>query len=472
MDEQNAAFSNYWLTPLVSGDYRLTVNQTSTLTGFRDPGTELRFSVSVNRFHLPDDQIYSVYPPRDSIGIYDKTLPHIVLHDPLFPWQQAMGDQSKEPVLPWTFLLVLSEDEPAKRASMQIKEALSPSPGTYFPPITLNELEKPEDTCDILELERDFFIRIMPTKEDLPYMAHVRTVNIDNKVTDPAVRGTNFSCLIANRYPKAPEGTQGEGFTQGVKHTAYLVSLDGYQNYIDGQKPAGIMASSHVRLCVLYSYSFTVQQASYDFKTLIEGLSVGTLLKPSNSEGDAKKILDLGYLPMEHVLRDTSQTVSWYRGPFLPCKAADDKPGIGSFSDAWLLYDPETGMFDTSYAAAWQMGKLLTQQNRSAAIELMRWRLSLKLNAVKQLNEILVKSNFQDCCNDLCPQAVWQSLFPELPKADSTGLLDTPYGGKLQRLNSLLHTSCQDALIQEADCPNQESLLQLLHKIEEEEADD
>ena len=55
------------------------------------------------------------------------------------------------------------------------------------------------------------------------------------------------------------------------------------------------------------------------------------------------------------------RSVSWYRGPLLPypAKAAIKVPV--SSADAVLRYDPATGLFDTSYAAAWQLGRLLAQ---------------------------------------------------------------------------------------------------------------
>ena len=55
--------------------------------------------------------------------------------------------------------------------------------------------------------------------------------------------------------------------------------------------------------------------------------------------------------------------MSWYRGPLIPIPdAAQTVNEIYVNADAALQYDKETGLFDVSYAAAWQLGRLLALQ--------------------------------------------------------------------------------------------------------------
>jgi len=51
-----------------------------------------------------------------------------------------------------------------------------------------------------------------------------------------------------------------------------------------------------------------------------------------------------------------------------------------------MRYDPNTGMFDVSYAMAWQLGRMLTLQNQSLAVEIFNWKRSKAqdLHQIKQ----------------------------------------------------------------------------------------
>ena len=78
--------------------------------------------------------------------------------------------------------------------------------------------------------------------------------------------------------------------------------------------------------------------------------------------------LNLGYVPMPHRLRDGSRTLSWYRGPLVPVDVPSAaQPAVFANPDEALRYDAATGFFDTSYAAAWQLGRLLALQNQEFA---------------------------------------------------------------------------------------------------------
>jgi hypothetical protein len=43
-------------------------------------------------------------------------------------------------------------------------------------------------------------------------------------------------------------------------------------------------------------------------------------------------------------------------------------------ADALLRFDPKDGMFDASYAAAWEMGRLLTLQSKKVSVALYQWK--------------------------------------------------------------------------------------------------
>ncbi|NTW07509.1 MAG: hypothetical protein HGA29_06665, partial [Syntrophaceae bacterium] len=52
-----------------------------------------------------------------------------------------------------------------------------------------------------------------------------------------------------------------------------------------------------------------------------------------------------------------------------------------------LHYDPDTGLFDVTYAAAWQIGRLLALQNHSFALALNRARKMIRQEAERQMRQ-------------------------------------------------------------------------------------
>ena len=97
--------------------------------------------------------------------------------------------------------------------------------------------------------------------------------------------------------------------------------------------------------------------------------------------------LNMGFVPLNETLRDAGKTVSWYRGPCAPYQNTEPAPTLPlSSSDQALLFDPTTGMFDTSYAAAWSLGRQLALQDTAFATALYRWKADLTaaiVNAVE-----------------------------------------------------------------------------------------
>jgi hypothetical protein len=111
-------------------------------------------------------------------------------------------------------------------------------------------------------------------------------------------------------------------------------------------------------------------------------------LNPQNGLAlDARHIVNAayarGFTALNHVMRQGETTVSWYRGPLVPLN--HDKPKKQqepvSCADELLRYDPDTGLFDVTYAAAWQLGRLLALQNQSFALALDRARRALRARA-------------------------------------------------------------------------------------------
>lgn len=137
-----------------------------------------------------------------------------------------------------------------------------------------------------------------------------------------------------------------------------------------------------IRLVSLAYWDFASIDPNQRFLGLLKNLNrtpkpdntPGSLRLPANQNPQAEGILAMGYVPLPHALRQGNQTVSWYRSPLTPGLSSDTFPLPVRAADELLRYDSSTGLFDSSYAAAWQLGRMLTLQNQGLAIELFNWK--------------------------------------------------------------------------------------------------
>ena len=390
------------LPPLALGDYTIKIDQTLEEVRPQKPfQTSLDFSVAGPRFALNPADVYAVYPPANQVGAFGNTLPHIVFNRRTLPWERTLDGtppDDKKPC-PWLALLVSSDADflklgypPPEVVSRKVGALLSPAEtgviGPEIRPADLKEYESADDLCNTIDLPARLFSDIVPAQADLPYLAHVRRVNTGNKETQSLRTEGCFAVVIGNRFPET--GTSG---TTG-KNTAYVVSLEGFERHLYG-KPAARQAEK-VRLAVLANWNFFCQ-GDTTFKTLMKDLETGLLILPAErvrqgGEGDAvrrvEEAFELGYTALDHRIRNGEKTVSWYRGPLVPLRYHElETYAQLPSADAALRYDYQTGLLDASYAAAWQLGRLLALQNTHFAKSLYRYRSQERRRAKTSLLE-------------------------------------------------------------------------------------
>src|SRR2546423_10952674 len=111
-------FHQWCQPPLEPGDYAVNVLQTvkelaDDLTSGGTFADEFDFSVAGPRFTLNPSEVYSVYPPKDEIGDFSNSLPHVVFTRRTLPWERGMipGRRTKDDRRPWLALLVLCPDD-------------------------------------------------------------------------------------------------------------------------------------------------------------------------------------------------------------------------------------------------------------------------------------------------------------------------------------------------------------------------
>jgi hypothetical protein len=442
--------------PLVAGEYLAGMRQEIKESG-DDPvpwhsepyASDLVFAVDAPRFTFDPADIHSVYPPVNGTGRFDNALPHVVFTRRTLPWERTLDGNPPEvgkAFPPWMGLLLLEEDEllildengqetgqshlvgslpivskdkekdsllfPLDREKVLVPDLGQHGSGDKLKKWKTEKWQYEEKSCLSIDLPAELFKAIAPRLQDLSYLAHVRQVDTGNK----EVLGINdrgwFSLVIGNRLPQADK-----------RHRTFLVSLEGYQDRLkDDWTPK---TDQKVRLAVLGTWTFTCEGAN-DFKTHMDRLNFDRLDPPApgarkqmpdswlhlpyvsynDNSQDPQDIVNgaysRGYTAFNHVMRQGEKTVSWYRGPLVPLNY--DKPTQiqepVACADELLRYDPDTGLFDVTYAAAWQLGRLLALQNQSFALALNRARKTIRARAEALMRREELGLSDQDSVED------------------------------------------------------------------------
>jgi hypothetical protein len=440
LDEQ-VTFIQHDLPGLDDGAYQLRIAQQVTDASGAPVSDETLsqvydFAVLGDRFRLknPEAVLYSVFPPADASGEFTAVLPHVVFSKSTFPWSRyptnqepfappAPGQDTDADVPTWLTVLLLDEDDVAAHPSL----ALTPTPATVgdlFPPAlvpgstlgggysyfqraktaVLDPGDRLADPIQVLDLPLSLFWQLAPTVADLALMAHVRTVSLENKPTIPGVSDVgepvgSFSIVFGNRLPATERKT-----------FAYLVSLEEMEDFLptaDGAPPPGnrFDPSRPIRLAVLRSWTFysTGQPASFVDRMMalngasqarIEAPFVNLALPYAGTSPVVRDALRMGFAPLNHDLRTGEHTVSWYRGPLAPYRVEKARVTLPvSSPDQATVFDPTTGMFDASYAAAWTVGRLMALQDTGFSTALYAWKQGLSQEVVNGVeNSILAEA--------------------------------------------------------------------------------
>ncbi len=415
----------------------LTVDTTQTTSdgGNPDiqnpPGTTQTFIVRGMRFNLDPADVHSVFPPANAVGAFDEYIPMLVSSQPSLPWERGLALTGPAAnACPWLALLVFSSDDllipggapappagsqanPSRTASFPLdqvavstfngKSTTGPPKGTLGPSLTLEADEDPTRIqCNVIEMSSATFSQLIPGLGDLPYLSHVRVLATAAtsacKAAGDCRNDGMFSVLMANRFAVPPMGSTAAQSANVV----HLVSLEGFESCLTQGEPTPPAGMDRVRMVTLYSWSFNCSaDAQGNFRNLMLNLvsaesDGGTTLllrlpppfpqyEPQTAEDTITfDRLQSGYTAMSYEVITGEQTFAWYRGPLSPVPVtsfltpadpgqADNQSIALSVSDA-MIYDKTTGLFDQSYAVAFQTGRSLGLANLPFATDLMQWR--------------------------------------------------------------------------------------------------
>ncbi|MCP1846150.1 hypothetical protein ACVIHI_009071 [Bradyrhizobium sp. USDA 4524] len=424
--------------PLEDGEYSVTIVQTVKNSDPNPPKDAVfdeaytntrRFQVRGERFAVDAAEISSVFPPSSSTGEYANVLPHIVFSRVTLPWERSVGDAADSS---WLALLLFDEDDPVPEPKSVFAGDLTPNPfphakggpdqpsalptGTVsYPGLTFDYGEFPYQPCNVIDVPVALFNQVVPGQVDMPWLAHARILTTDKPArmgltTDPGTE-VKTSVIVGNRLPNS-----------NARCTVHLVSLEGMASLLpagDDYTPAAIKspnggAADAVRLVTLANWSYQSVDPKQTFSELLKALDADDNLRVfaiadgSTGTGPADSFvanaLHMGYTPLNHQTRQGSKTVSWYRGPLVPFAVPPDSivpvPGDGTHSepiataDEAVRYDPDNGMMDISYAAAWQIGRLLALQDQGFSQALYEWKRSNTLAVVTAFERQVLEREF------------------------------------------------------------------------------
>jgi hypothetical protein len=372
---------DYCAPPLLSGVYSIAASQrvvwTKRNVDQQYDGAQ-QILVDGPRFTIDPTLVYSIFPPANMQGQYEDILPHIVLTKRTLPWERTIdGKPATNPPIPWFALLLFSESEVQKILNITVGDLITPGDPTIMGPQGLTNVSALDKAmpCMGIDIPKATFQAVIPSRAELPYLAHCREVDMANKELRSDIEEGWFSVVVANRLPEA-----------GSRNYACLVSLEGFSDYLYGGN-AIPNNYQQVRMAVLATWGFSALPARGEtFKDLVQGLDACSLHlrnQPTDANSDAGKLVSAafhdGYVALNYHTRDGEQTAAWYRGPLLPVMLNLVKWDPFFSAESGMIYDPGTGLFDLSYAVAWQIGRLLALSDSEFAVGLMNWRKEQKV---------------------------------------------------------------------------------------------
>jgi len=468
---------DFMVPPLPDGSYRMSVSTEVTLDGTAQPldARQSFFSVDGPRFTLSLSEVAGVFPPRNGHGPFDNAIPHVALYRRTLPWERELDPQNRignvdNPVtgqqpthangLPWLALLLFEESEITLLKNQALEDVV---PADVF-----GRLGSPAGIrCDAIEADYLLVTSIMPSKEELQLLAHVRQVNVQDRELAAGDSDGYFAVVMGSRLP-----------SPGTKYVACLVSLEERSDLVAKNPPpqahrissifpggiqvvafagapaapAGDHAAAAVgaavigaggslpgkvrdvvifrprtRLVCLYSWRFECEGTG-TFRALMQRLDVGMIGKVASVGAPA--LTDTAHLKVDLHNRAGVAEQVLYRGPLVPFPLTRDTLGPYHCADQARRVAPDAGGEDVSYAAAFEVGRLLAAADSRLGQELMRWRRgayrrSVAKDAIKDLGTkfgVTLADTYSPLPPYVALHAVEEIAKTPVPQADVFGL--------------------------------------------------
>jgi hypothetical protein len=415
-------FFDGYFPALYPGTYSINVEHTMSGPAGMPPPFSLpaqSFTVQAPEFFIDTTIVETIYPPAGGSDIYGQQLPFLVMSDPSLPWERSLipGTDAPSPTnpTPWMALLIFAEGEiqlpPSSNNPVTtgtVADFLAPSTTVLKPQLPDGWVSSDllSSQCQTITIPGAVFNAVVPSTDDLPYLAHCRALNTLDEGEEL------LSVLLSNRLAVANSTVTPQA---PLRYYAHLVSLEGFEPYMGpNAQPIPTQPGStelmDVQLASLFNWTFVSQpQTDLGFEELVAGLiqseqsestepvGQGALGLPATITAlpsEVQERLDNGYVALELVSGSGDDSFAWYRGPFT-ATVPQPLPGVGdaqvpvaqaATADALMIYLAEQGLFDLSYAAAWNIGRELALANASFAQNVGSYRQSANglMNALAQ----------------------------------------------------------------------------------------
>lgn len=370
----NIQFLQHSLPALPDGDYTVKVEQTLTDSEGKIIGDPTEnewdftqaFSILGPRYSMDANLVNAAFPPSNGLGDYYNALPHVILTRSSLPWERSPCDDP-DSGRTWLVLLLFEQGEDFTTSTIRL--------GDWVPANQLEAGQDPDDQVVVIDVDPTLLLDLLPDFQDLEWLAHCRQ-DLDESGNP---QGGIKSVIMGNRLPK-----------QGGRNVVHLVSIENLYTGTGIEPDLEPMGNGKVRLASLYNWAFDVLDEKYSFNGLLSALVPGQFMLPpvrDPQEPDPNIYLSQGLVPIPHRFRNGQQTVSWYRSPLAPGPRDIELPLPVKTSDELLIYDYTIGMYETSYAAAWELGRLMILNSKSFSNTLFQWKRSLVQNHLN-LNQI------------------------------------------------------------------------------------
>ncbi|KAK4180608.1 hypothetical protein QBC36DRAFT_353897 [Triangularia setosa] len=427
-----ASFHSFYIPPLNGGPHEIIINQTIEASGHpkkEADSVSQKFVVIAPRFSLPPQVFDSVFPPPGHSAL-PKTLPHIVLRDPQFPWVRdgsIKNNNDPKNCIPWVALIAFTADELqlsdqetadiVQNTGAKVNENLGfdlkvSKVKDMKHSKVLNAIPSPDareakDTMytSVICPRVDLFKKLFAGKDGegdvsrYKYLAHVRQVATDGMVSDGDDDAGLYSIVMSHRLGPLE-------VTQPTPVMVHLVSLEEVENF----NPSDLANKDRVLLTSLYSWTYTsLPPDSFDVRSALEHLGEGVSvlhtstapsLPPQPDNKSVEAIVAMrqrdGYTLVRHRTVTGEETASIYRGPLVPRPVTHPLPNLPSdkgmqsnFGSDLQILDSVLSLMDISYASAWQLGKTLAMGDQAFTAALSRVRGVIHGDAVDKAKKIL-----------------------------------------------------------------------------------
>ena len=428
---------DYARPPLLDGSYRMQVATDVTVGGSTVPleSKDAFFNVEGPRFTLAPNEVSAVFPPRNGHGAFHDALPHVALGRRTLPWERALGDSftvgPNDVPYPFLALVLFQEGEYELKRNLPLEQVVSTS---VFNRLGRPQGIR----CDAVEASTALLRSLLPMPDELRLLTHVRQVNVEDRELAAGDSDGYFAVVMSNRLPQpgtkhraclvsveertdllpttddprfdvggvlggvleggvleagtppAPGGasTLGTSVLAANGGSMLASAMDevwaGRSSFLGGVRAnvgdlevvtVDLNADDPVpeinRLVLLFSWSFECE-GDGTFRELMQHLNVGMIGQVA--EDSKLTVTDTGHIQIGVTDRDGAPERAWYRGPLVNAPLSRDTNGPYHCADQARRVAADTGAEDVSYAAAFEVGRLLAAADARLAQELMRWR--------------------------------------------------------------------------------------------------